>query len=122
MENPLGDVDWIDSRRIRHGNGLLGQALDPLCLSCQVNWRRTLGHVGPASPKNHNGAGLFEVRICMPDGVQVNFQRNGDLSHGGHLLARTEVSSPDRLEHLVADLHVDRHAVILKVDRWDHVG
>ena len=121
MENLLGNVDGIDSRRIRHGDGLLREAAHALGLPRHVNGRRTLGHVGPASPKNDDGPGLFQVRVGVPDGVQIDLQGYGDLSHGGHLLTGTQRSGPDGLEHLVTDLHVDRYAVILKMKGWNHV-
>ena len=116
----MGNVDRIDSRRIRHGDGLLSQALHPLCLPRHIDGRRPLGHVGAARPQNDDGAGLLQVRISVPDRVQIDFQGDGDLPHGRHLLTRTQRSGPDRLEHLVADLHVNRHAVVLKMKRWNH--
>jgi hypothetical protein len=44
---------------------------------------------------DRDGSGSRQSVIGMPDGIEVDPEGNGDLSHGGHLFTRFDLPRAD---------------------------
>ena len=79
------------------------------------------GNEGAAGGLDGDGAGSSEGVVGVADGVQVDPQGDGDLAHGGHLLAGFQDAGADGAQDLVADLDVDGNAGWLDVEGIQHL-
>ena len=62
----------------------------------------------------------FELGIGALHGIEIDRKLHRDFAHGGKLRARRKSAAPDRGGDLIAQLHIDRNAIILKRQPIQH--
>jgi hypothetical protein len=104
------DFDWVDSDGSGRGNRAMRKIVDPFGPCGSIDRRRLLRDESASSRLDRDGAGSRQSIVSVPNGVEIDAQGDGDLSHGGHFFARVEDARTNRPEYLVSYLHVDRNA------------
>jgi hypothetical protein len=117
----MRQVGWIYGGGPSGGDGAMGEIVDALGLIGLIGGRWLVGDEGTAGRLDGDGAGAGKGVVGVADGVEVNAECDGDLSHGGHFLAGLQDAGADGAEDLIADLDVDWNAGWFNVQGVDHL-
>jgi len=109
------DFSWLDAIGSGRGNRAVGEIIETVRMCGRIDPWRSVGNKRAARRLDGESAGPCQSVISMPDGVQINSERDRNLAHGGHSFTRFDDTRPDGPEHLVAYLHVDRNARLFDV-------
>jgi len=93
----------------------MGKIIETFGPCGQIDRRGLSGDEGASSRLDRDGARSRESIIRMPDGVEIDPEGDGNLSHGRHFLTGVDDACANSSEHLVSDLHVYRNAGWLDV-------
>jgi hypothetical protein len=99
------------------GGDLEGEFLH---LLFRIARRRGLGDEGPHTALLGQNAVTLQLGIGALHGVEIDLQRHRHLAHGGNLRARLQRPTPDQGQDLLAQLDIDRDAVVLDGEAFQH--